>query len=52
MCRGHMICHGLPCGLSSLMCLVRFDAYRFLPFVIPLDVGNTLLSRKPYVFGY
>jgi hypothetical protein len=47
-----MVCQGLPCGLASLTCLFRFHAYGFLPFVIPLNVRNALLSRKPYVFGY
>ena len=49
---GLMVSQGLSRGLASLTCSFRFHAYGFLPFVIPLNVGNTLFSRKPYVFGY
>src|SRR5215468_2146745 len=50
--RGLMVCDRLPCRLACLPCLVRLHANSFLPFVIPLNMGNLLLSRQPYVFGY
>lgn len=50
--RSFMFCDCLPSRLASLTCLFHFHGYSFLPFVIPLKVGNLLLSRTPYVFGY
>jgi len=47
-----MVGKRLPSGLASRTGFFRFHTYRLLPFVIPLNVGNSLFSRASDMVSY